>query len=76
MLIDKILDRRDGEEYSPRDLYNYLQEEGEVFAFYWDYARIMDEGTEKEMQDALCEYVTASGYRLDVCDYVRSVDWL
>lgn len=76
MLIDKILDRRDGEEYSPRDLYDYLQEEGEVFDFYWDFARIMDEGTEEEMQEALCEYVVAHGYRPELCDYIRSVDWL
>ena len=45
MLIDVILDRRDGVKYDARRLYDYLQEGGVVFPFYWDYARVMDEGT-------------------------------
>lgn len=76
MLIDVILDRRDGVEYDPRELYSYLQEEGEVFPFYWDYARIMDEGTEEEMREALCEYVRQHGYRSELCEYIRSMEWL
>lgn len=76
MLIDVILDRRDGVKYDARRLYDYLQEGGVVFPFYWDYARVMDEGTEEEMKSALCSYVTECGYSPEICDYIRSVDWL
>lgn len=76
MLIDIILDRRDGEEYNARRLYSYLQEEGNIFPFYWDIARVMDEGTEEDVKETLCRYVKEHGYRQELCDYVRSVEWL
>lgn len=48
MLVDVILDRRAGDEYSARELYYYCQEEGAIFGdLYWDVARAMDEGDEK-----------------------------
>lgn len=76
MLIDIILGRRDGEEYNARRLYSYLQKEGNVFPFYWDIARVMDEGTEEDVKETLCRYVKEHGYRQELCDYVRSVEWL
>ena len=42
MLIDAILDRRDGQEYSPKALYNYLN--GWAGGLYDDVCRALDEG--------------------------------
>lgn len=77
MLVDVILDRRAGDEYSARELYYYCQEEGAIFGdLYWDVARAMDEGDEKMVRDALCRYVIKGGYNTDICDYINSVNWL
>lgn len=76
MLIDIILDRRDGAEYKASRLFAYLLEDGEVFPFYRDIARVMDEGMEEDVKETLCRYVTEHGYRRELCDYVRSVKWL
>lgn len=74
MLIDLILDRRAGDEYSAREMYYYLMDD--VFDFYRDIAKVMDEGTEEDVKKALCDYVMSEGYNPDICNYINSVNWL
>lgn len=77
MLIDMILDRRAGDEYSAKELYLYCQEEGAIFGdLYWNVARAMDWGEEKAVRVALCAYIVESGYNEAICEYVNSVNWL
>ena len=77
MLIDMILDRRAGDEYSARELYDYCQEQGAIFGdLYWNVARAMDEGEEEDVRGALCAYIVASGYNETICEYVNNVNWL
>ena len=73
MIIDRILDRKDGCKYSARD-------------FYWDclhYGRVgdgisraMDYGEELDVKAAICKYIIDNEYNPDICGYVWSVEWL
>lgn len=74
MLIDAILDRMDGQEYSPKALYNYLN--GWAGGLYDDVCRALDCGDNEDVQRVLCEYIENEGYNMDICEYIRSVDWL
>jgi hypothetical protein len=77
MLIDLILDRRDGCKYDPVD-----------FAFgVNDYAQIwpdlcgpvlaaLSSHVEQAVKHALCGYVLGAGYNPEICDYINSVAWL
>lgn len=77
MIIDLILDRMDGDVYSPYSFYNELQEYGNTFnEIAWDIARAMDEGTEEDVKRELCRYVLEQGYNPQICDYITSVNWL
>lgn len=72
MLVDFILDRKEGIEYDPRELYDYCQEE----EAYWGVARALDGGTEEDIKGELCGYILGNGYNPDICDYICSVNWL
>ena len=75
MIIDLILDRKDGKEYDPKEFYcDVLKHEH----FFGNYAisRAMDYGKEKDVRKALCDYITRNGYNKDICKWVKSVKWL
>lgn len=74
MLIDAILDRRGGQEYSPKALYDYLN--GWVGGLYDNVCRALDCGDNEDIQRVLCEYIENEGYNMDICEYICSVDWL
>lgn len=77
MLIDLILDRKDGQEYDSRDFYNQVNEYGETFGdSCWDVARAMDGGENSDVQRELCRYIMQNGYNMNICDYVNSVEWI
>lgn len=78
MLIDAILDRKYEREngifrYDPRELYNYIN--GWAGNIYDSVAHAMDEGTEKDVKQALCDYIDTE-YPAHIKDFVNSVDWL
>lgn len=71
MVVDCILDRKDGSPYNPREFYQ------DMLAYEADeISRAMDEGTEEDVKKALCDYITFNEYNPDICDYINSVDWL
>lgn len=77
MIIDLILDRKDGDAYSPREFYNAVQEYGEVFGdVAWNITRAMDEGSELDVKAVLCRYIIDNGYNEKTCEYIISVNWL
>lgn len=77
MIIDLILDRKDGDVYSPREFYEEVQEYGDVFyGIAWNIARAMDGGTEEDVKRELCRYVIEHGYNPQICEYINSVNWL
>lgn len=74
MIVDRILDRKDGTPYNAKELYDYCKDVGEGIGD--DIVDALDYKTEEEVKDALCNYIVAQGYNLDICDYIRSVNWI
>lgn len=74
MIIDKILDRKDGVGYSARDLYDYCT--GLNILNSEDIARALDSGENYDIQRELCKYIHLGGYNPEICNYINSVDWL
>ena len=73
MIIDKILDRKDGELYKASDFYldclNYGRTGDKI-------TRALDGGTENDVKKALCDYIIENDYNPKICDYINSVEWL
>jgi hypothetical protein len=77
MIIDLILDRKDGFGYSPHEFYNEVMEYGKIFGeIAFKIARAMDMGEEKDVKNELCNYVIEQDYNPEICDYINSVNWL
>lgn len=74
MLIDIILDRKEGEIYNPNELYDYCQDS--VFPFYREVATMIRQGTEEQIKELLCNYIIEQMYNPKLCDYINSVNWL
>ena len=84
MIIDVILDRKDDNTvwsdgkgcsvpYSAHAFYLAVMDYGETS---WDITRALDEGTEADVKQALCDYIIKGGYNPEICDYINSVEWL
>lgn len=77
MVIDLILDRKDGMSYSPEDFYRDCMQYSSTFDGIADaITRAMDEGTEEDVKKAICDYIRANDYNEKICDFVNSVQWL
>ena len=77
MIIDLILDRKDGSSYDPRTFYNSVQEYGESFGkIAFDISEKMDNGEEDDVKRALCNYIIQQNYNLNILLFILSVDWL
>lgn len=75
MIIDVILDRKDGAiDYVPathlKAIYDYATD-----ARMTDLARALDSGNEDDVKAALMRYIVACGYPTALLDYVASVRW-
>lgn len=77
MIIDEILERKEGMPYNSKDFYDYVS--------YWaetdndvgtGIARALDGGTEEDVKRELCKYIKEQGYNPAICDYINSVNWL
>ena len=73
MVIDLILDRRDGETYDTRDFYFRALQYSPVSDAI---TSAMDYGTEKDVKRELCQYIIDNEYNPAICDYVNSVEWI
>lgn len=73
MIIDLILERKDGEPYNPEQFYRDVSEYGDIG---WDIARALDAGTENQVKQALCQYIDNQGYSEHIKDFVNSANWL
>lgn len=79
MVIDLILDRKDGMTYSPEDFYRHCMQykySGDFDSIVDAITRAMDEGTEEDVKNAICDYIRANDYNEKICDFVNSVTWL
>ena len=73
MIVDLILDRKDGSPYRDHDFYFDVLRYGEVGD---DITRAMDYGTERDVKRALCEYIDNNEYNPAIKNYINSVRWL
>ena len=73
MIIDLILDRKDGIEYNAHNFYNDCVAYGEV-GHGITYA--MDYGSEEDVKAALKQYLVDNDYNLEIGKYIDSVEWL
>ena len=71
MVIDYILDRKDGYRYDVKEFYDACMAYEE-----FDIARALDSGTEKDVKKALCDYVIYNDYPKSICKYINSENWL
>lgn len=74
MIVDLILDRFDGEEYSPREFYFNTLSYGSEYAH--DITRAMDCYEEIDVKRALATYIIENEYNLSIIDYIYSVNWI
>lgn len=77
MIIDKILDRKDGYGYIARDFYHeMLAYESIDMSCGVSISSTMDYGTEDDVKSALCKYIDKGEYNPRIKDYIKSVKWL
>lgn len=77
MIIDLILDRKDGQRYDAHDFYYNIMGYGEIWPNLADpITGAMDEGEEQDVKNALCAYIRNNDYNPAICDYINSVEWL
>ena len=77
MIIDLILDRKDGQKYNAREFYCDVAEYGDIWPnLAHPITRALDGGTEEDVKRALCDYVIKCGYLPEICAYINSVSWL
>jgi hypothetical protein len=74
MIIDKILDRRAGIVYNPKQFYNEMTMYGVDSGFA--IASALDSGEEVDVKRALAIYIIENEYNLDIINYIYQVNWL
>lgn len=75
MIIDLILDRKDGLPYNPKEFYNNVSKYSEDLADY-NIPDMLDNGTEAQVKKALCQYIIEYGYSDKICDFINNVNWI
>lgn len=73
MIIDLILNRKDGQGYRPEKFYRDVRNYGGIGNNILD---AMDNGDEKDVKIALCEYVVKNGYNKNINYFIINNDWL
>lgn len=77
MIIDLILDRKDGLRYNAREFYADVMMYGKTWPeLAHPITRAMDEGEEEDVRRELCTYIDNAGYNPAIKEYVNSVCWL
>lgn len=75
MIVDVILDRRDGSSYSPLMLLTYT--DNRVYGDSFEYIlHAFQDLNEDKVKEALKRYIDEQGYNPDIKKYIDSVDWL
>ena len=72
MIIDKILDRYDGDAYNPKEFYLDMLAYG---GYGIDISAAMDYGTEEDVKNVLCEYIDGE-YNPLIKDFINKANWL
>ena len=77
MIVDLILDRRDGVNYSPSEFEEEVKEYCETFPSYLSVYDALIDGSEDDVKDELCRYIDEDWYGNPLIkDYINCVNWL
>ena len=80
MIIDKILDRKDGEKYNARLFYIDTVKSSTIFNDnndrYNKIALALDSGDNKDVQKQLNLYIIENDYNSNIIEYINSVEWI
>lgn len=77
MLIDLILDRRDGCPYDPVLFAFSVNDYNAVFPeLCGPVLAALSSHDDSKIKAALCAYVVAGGYNPEICKYINSVSWV
>lgn len=77
MIIDLILDRKDGHGYTAREFYFNVMEYRYLTPEDCDaITRAMDGGTNEDVCGALCAYIISQGYNPALCAWICRQNWL
>ena len=78
MIVDLILDRKDGVPYSAHDFYIACRgyEQLKIGTHGEDISIAMDYGDNKDVQRVLCQYIDRNEYNPVIKDYIRSQIWV
>lgn len=76
MITDLILDRKEGSRYNPHDFYMYIGTSPLYGGLSNPICYAMDYGTNKDVQNALCDYIAKGNYNPEIKHYIRSVNWI
>ena len=77
MIIDLILDRKDGISYKSKKFYDRVMGYYQAFPEIAEpIANALDSGTEQEVKKELSRYIVEQDYNLDIVGYINSVKWL
>jgi len=76
MIVDLILDRK-AIKYSPKKFYNDLMGYYNAFPeLVAPIADALDGGTEEQVKQALCNYITRQDYNPEICEDIQKLNWL
>lgn len=76
MIIDLILDRKDGAIFRAWEFGNEIADYAEIFDFAKPIRDAIANENEEATKKALCEYVREQGYNEQICEYINSVNWV
>ncbi len=75
MIIDLILDRKEGSSYSYENALKYIKEEQDIFKFEPDIYQAFLSKKEDSIKAALKSYVDSQNYNPEIKDYIDSISW-
>lgn len=76
MIIDLILDRKDGHPYNAEGFYLEIMEYESIFEMDKFISTALAYGTNADIQKALCDYIDNGDYNEQIKDYINSQEWL
>lgn len=78
MIIDEILDRKEGKRFVPDEFKRYVLEESAIFGFkYFAEAYIKSNDIDKEyaVKCAIIKYIVENHYNINLIHFVLKVNW-
>jgi len=73
MVIDIILNRKDGTLYNAKTFYNDILQYG---AISFGITSALDSGSDSDIKKELCKYILENDYNPDICNYINTIKWI